>query len=277
MFIIGEKINGMFKSVANAIKSKDEETIKKIAIEQISAGADALDINVGPSSSESPDENMKWLIDCVMRTGVVKSISIDTPSYEVMEKAALYLKENYDVKVGNKPILNSTTAESSRLKKMLDLALKTDSKLIILVMDSKGIPQDKDKKLELVASAIETAVSVGMSTDDIYIDPVVMPVAFKQDEITRTLEFIQEVKILSDPPLKTIVGLSNVSQGALKDYRSLLNRTFVAMALSRGLDAAILDPLDKELMSEISASEILLNKTIYCESFIDSFLKSHKI
>lgn len=277
MFIIGEKINGMFKSVAAAINARDEEVIKNLALGQTSAGADAIDINVGPSSSLPPSEILPWLIEAILKAGIPDlRISIDTSNYEVMKKSALFVKEKRGAGLCGKPILNSTTSDISRLKPMVELALETDSELIILAMDSKGIPDDKDKKLEMVASALEIATSSGMSVTDIYIDPVVMPVAFNQKNPGATLEFIKEVKILSDPPPRTIIGLSNVSQSAAKNYRGLLNRTFISMALASGLDAAILDPLDKEVIAEVAAAEILLNKTIYCESFIDSFLVSRR-
>jgi len=276
MLIIGEKINGMFKSVARAINERDGKAIKDLALAQVESGAEVLDVNVGPASS-SPSEDMIWLIKTIMESDVSDAvrISIDTSGYEVMEKAVLFLKENYDRGNLPRPILNSTTADTSKVEKMARLAVKTGSELIILAMDSKGIPTDKDKKLELAAAAIDIASSsCGMSVSDIYIDPLVMPVAFKQEDPRQALEFISDVKILSDPPPKVVVGLSNVSQGAAA--RGILNRAFVAMALSRGLDAAILDPLDKELISEVAAAEILLNKTIYCESFVESFKISRR-
>ena len=93
-----------------------------------------------------------------------------------------------------------------------------------------------------------------------------MPVDCAQAQMKDILESIREFKVLSEPPVKTVVGLSNVSQG-MKD-RSLVNRTFLIMAISEGLDGGILDPLDTRLMEELITAEIILNKHIYCKDYI---------
>ncbi|MDD5236905.1 MAG: hypothetical protein PHU91_04520 [Candidatus Omnitrophica bacterium] len=98
-----------------------------------------------------------------------------------------------------------------------------------------------------------------------------LPVNVAQNQARDVLEVLREFKIISDPPPKTVVGLSNVSQGTCN--RSIINRTFLAMAIGAGLDAAILDPLDKELMNVLITSELILNKQIYCDSYLDAYRK----
>lgn len=252
--------------VAAAIRSKDEKFIRGLAASQMAAGASALDVNVGPASDD-PKSAMKWLIETIQKEGDFR-ISIDTSSPEVMESAVHLCK--------SRPVLNSATASADKLSRLAALAAKHKAELIALTMDEKGIPSSDEKKLELAAAIVAGAEDAGLSPSDIYIDPVLLPVAVSQPSPRAALEVIAQIKLLSDPAPKTIVGLSNVSQGAAKSCRSLINRTYLAMAISRGLDAAICDPLDGELMSAAAASEILADKFIYCESFVDSFKKNRK-
>lgn len=266
MFIIGEKINGMFGSVARAIREKDEKFIRKLAASQIAAGADALDVNVGPASDE-PESAMKWLIETVQKEGNFR-VSIDTPSPEIMESAVAVCK--------NRPILNSATASPEKLSRLATLARRTNAELIVLTMDEKGIPSSPEKKLELAAAIISLAGAAGLYPSDIYIDPILLPVAVSQSQPRSSLELISQIKLLTDPAPKTIVGLSNVSQGAAKSARSLINRTYLAMAVSWGLDAAICDPLDEDIIASAVAAELLADKFIYCESFVESFKKNRR-
>jgi 5-methyltetrahydrofolate corrinoid/iron sulfur protein methyltransferase len=114
-------------------------------------------------------------------------------------------------------------------------------------------------------------MEAGIPVEDIYLDPIILPVNVTQPQALEALESIREFKILSDPPPKTVVGLSNISQGT--DKRNLINRIFLVMAIANGLDAAIVDPMDKELMDAVITAELLLNKHIYCDSFLDAYRK----
>jgi len=152
------------------------------------------------------------------------------------------------------------------------LAKKHNAKLIGLAISSKGIPQNKDQRLELAASIVAYCMEQGFNIEDLYLDPIVMPVNVAQAQQRDILEAIHEFKIISQPSPKTIVGLSNVSQGT--KVRSLINRTFLVMAAAYGLDGAILDPLDKELMDAAITSDLILNKQIYCDSYLDAYRKS---
>jgi 5-methyltetrahydrofolate corrinoid/iron sulfur protein methyltransferase len=111
----------------------------------------------------------------------------------------------------------------------------------------------------------------GISSEDLYLDPIVLPVNVAQTQGKEVLESIREFRMLCDPAPQTTVGLSNVSQGT--KARPLINRTFVAMAIAGGLTSAILDPLDKDLMDSVITAELILNKNIYCDSFLDAYRK----
>lgn len=261
MFIIGELINGMYKDIGKAIQEKDKGIIQKKALDQIKAGADALDVNCGPASRR-PQEDIQWLVNAIQEV-TDKPIAIDSSKPEVIESGLKILK--------NKAIINSTTADEEKLNTLVPLAIKYHAKLIGLTISKKGIPQNKDQRLELAATIVGFAQDAGLSTEDIYLDPIVMPVNVAQAQMKDILEALREFKIISDPAPKTVVGLSNVSQGTCQ--RSLVNRTFLIMAVAYGLDAAILDPLDKELVDSAITSDLVLNKQIYCDSYLDAYRK----
>ncbi|MCX5712081.1 MAG: dihydropteroate synthase [Candidatus Omnitrophica bacterium] len=231
MLVIGELINGMYANIGKAIKDKDKTVIQKCALEQVKSGADALDVNCGPP--------------------------------QVIESGLKALK--------GKAIINSTTADAQKLEALVPLAKKYNTKLIALTISSKGIPQNKDQRMELAATIVSFCQEQGFSIEDLYLDPIVLPVNVAQAQMHDILESIREFKIISHPSPKTIVGLSNVSQGT--NLRSLINRTFLTMAIASGLDAAILDPNDLDLMDAAITTELILNKQIYCASYLDAYRK----
>jgi 5-methyltetrahydrofolate corrinoid/iron sulfur protein methyltransferase len=261
LFIIGELINGMYQNIGRAIKDKDKPAIQKCALQQIKAGADALDVNCGPASRK-PIEDIQWLVQTIQEV-TDKPLALDSSKPQVIESGLSVLK--------NKAIINSTTADIEKLDILIPLAKKYNARLIGLTISSKGIPQNKDQRLELAATILASCVDQGFPIEELYLDPIVMPVNVAQSQIKDILEAIHEFRIISEPSPKSIVGLSNVSQGTC--VRSLVNRTFLTMAIAAGLDAAILDPLDKDLLDAAITAELVLNKQIYCDSYLDAYRK----
>ena len=261
MFIIGELINGMYTNIGNAIKEKDKSAIQKCARLQVDAGADALDVNCG-TASKKPLEDIQWLVQ-VIREVTDKPLAIDSSKPQVIEAGLKAAKAG--------TIINSTTADAQKLDVLIPLAKQYNAKLIGLTISSKGIPQNKDQRLESAATIVAACEEKAFPIEDLYIDPIVLPVNVAQAQMKDILESIREFKIISQPSPKTIVGLSNVSQGT--KARSLVNRTFLTMALAYGLDAAILDPLDKDLMDSLITAELVLNNHIYCDSFLNAYRK----
>lgn len=261
MFIIGELINGMYQNIGKAIKERDKAVIQKCALEQVKAGADALDINCGPASKQ-PVSDIQWLVEIIQEV-TDSPLVLDSSKPQVIESGLKAAK--------NKVVINSTTADPEKLDLLVPLAKKYNAKLIGLSISSKGIPQNKDQRLELAAIIVAYCLEQGFSVEGLYLDPIVLPVNVAQAQMKDILESIREFKIISEPPPKTIVGLSNVSQGTCA--RSLVNRTFLTMAVAYGLDAAILDPKDKDLMDAAITAELILNKQIYCDSYLDAYRK----
>ncbi|MBI5124045.1 MAG: dihydropteroate synthase [Candidatus Omnitrophica bacterium] len=261
MIIIGELINGMYKDVGKAIVNKETDIIQHLAIDQVKKGASVLDVNTGPYS-KNPKDDMKWLVESIQAVADV-SISLDSTKADVIEEGLKLVKK--------RAIINSTSADEEKMALVFGLAKRYNAQVIGLTMDKSGVPNSKEKRLELAATIVAKAMEYGMNTDDLYLDPIVLPVNVAQNQGIEVLESIREFRLLCDPAPNTTVGLSNVSQGT--KARSLINRTFLTMAIANGLTSAILDPLDKELMDALITAELILNKSIYCDSFLDAYRK----
>ncbi len=261
MFVVGELINGMYSNIGSAIKERNKKEVQKCALEQVACGADALDVNCGPASRQ-PLVDMLWLVETIQEV-TDKPLCLDSSKPAVIEEG---LKASR-----NKTIINSTTADQDKLDILVPMASKYQAKLIGITINSKGIPQNKDQRLELAAFIVANCQEQGFSVEGLYLDPILLPVNVAQPQMKDILESISEFKIISEPGPKTILGLSNVSQGAL--LRSLINRTFLTMAVAYGLDSAILDPKDKELMDTLITAELILNKNIYCDSYLEAYRK----
>lgn len=256
MFIIGERINGMYKAVRKAISERDTDFIKNLAKEQVSAGADALDISVGPVKGDAK-ELMRWLVNTVS-SAVDTALCIDSPHPDIIKVG---VKEAY-----GKTIINSLKKSPEFMEKLIPLAMENESDIICLLMTESGIPHDINGKLEVAAELIEAMMMGGVDPSHIYFDPILLPVKNAQKDVADTFELMDQLKMLTDPPPNMIVGLSNLSQKA--KYRSLLNRTYCTMAMSHGLTAAIVDPLDEKLMKAVKTADILLNRELYAKSYL---------
>jgi len=263
MFLIGERINGMFKDVARAIKEKDKSAIQGIALKQISCGANALDVNVGPAS-DNPKQAMEWLVKTIKEVSDI-NLAIDTTKQDVMELGLSLCK--------SKPIINSVNANEEKMKALFSLAKKYNASIVGLTMDKSGIPKDSEGRMELAMKLVASCMEYGIDTNELYLDAVILPVNVGQMHAKEVLKTIRDSKMLADPAPKTVLGLSNVSQGSLAEYKGLINRTFLTMAVASGLDAAILDVTDKELMDSLITAELLMEKQLYCNSYLEAYRK----
>jgi len=262
MLVIGERINGMFRDVRRAIQRRDEEVIRDLARRQVRAGAQALDVNVG-TASDNPVEAMLWLLE-VVQDAVDTRVCVDSAKQEVFEPALEACR--------GQPIINSTTGAQDKLDFSLPLAQKYHAELIALTIDEAGVPSTVEARVEIAMRILVAAMEHGLSSDALYIDPVVLPISAMQDQPAHVLEAISQFQQLTSPPPHVVVGLSNISQNTTQ--RSLINRTMLVMAMAHGLDAAIMDPLDTELMDAMITAELLLNKHLYCDSYLDAYRMS---
>ena len=261
MLVIGELINGMYKTVRKAIESKDKAAIQKIAKDQVKAGAGMLDVNTGPYAKD-PKDTMKWLVETIQEVCDVP-LALDSTKADVIEEALKLVKK--------KALINSTNSDEEKLNILVPMAKKYNAFLIGLTMGKSGIPRDKHERMEHAVKIVTKCQEVGLNVSDLYLDPIVLPVNVAQAQGIEVLESIKEFQLLCDPSPKTVVGLSNASQSTKE--RPIINRTYLVMAITNGLDAAIMDPLDKDLMDAQVTAELVLNKTIYCDSFLNAHHK----
>ncbi len=261
MLIIGEKINSSRKNIKEMVESKNKEFIQELAQKQVEGGAQMLDLNIGTIRKSEP-EDMRWLVRIVQEV-VNVPLCIDSPNYEAI-KAGL---EVYNWSKG-KALINSVTAEEEKLAAILPLVKKYQCSVVALTMSKDGIPQNSKERFEIADELIKKLAVEGILKEDIYIDPLTLPVSTDIENSNVVLQTLRRIKD-SYPEIKTIIGLSNISYGLPK--RNLLNQSFAVLAMASGLDAAILDSTDKDLMALIRATDLLLSKDVFCRQYLKAF------
>ncbi|MCL6431404.1 MAG: dihydropteroate synthase [Anaerolineae bacterium] len=236
MFIIGENIHIIAPRVKEAINNRDTKAIQELALAQVRAGASAIDLNIGPQRKAGV-EVMEWIVNAVQEVTDVP-LSLDTTNLAAIEAGLKLCKAP--------AFINSTSAEPERLETVPPVAARYGAKLIALTMAKEGIPVAAEERVAIaMEKLIPRAMEVGIPMEDLYIDPLVLTVAGTQEYVPNAVEAIRMFKQIMDPPPKTVVGLSNVSNSVPAENRSLINRTYLVMLMAVGLDAAIADPLDK--------------------------------
>jgi len=263
MIFIGERINGGFKDIQYAIKEKDKSILQKWAKVQTEAGADYIDVNMGAASNKLDD--FIWMIETVQEA-VDTPISIDSNKPAFLKSLVKSCK--------HPPIINSTTADEDKMDEIIPLAVENNASIIGLCMDKSGAPQTVEKRVELGAIIFSKAIESGLTEDRIFLDPVTMPLRYLQEQVKNQIEAIRQFTILSSPPPHIIVGLSNIASKS-KEVQ-LINRVFLVMCITAGLDAAICDVTDEELVNSAITAEVLLNKQIYSDSYIKAYKDSKK-
>jgi len=272
MILIGERINGMFKDVKQAIVEKNKLVIQDLAKKQTEAGATYLDVNVGTAAADQAG-TMQWLVETIQSAdgGCSTPLSLDSQKPDVIAAGLKVVNAEAGVILNSTPLNKKSDEEV--LDKYIEMAEQAGPKasIITLTMDKNGVPQDVDTRVAIAAEIVQKAMEKGFDTQRLFIDPIVLPVKVPNAQVQagNILTAIDQIRYLADPPPHITLGLSNVSQGTTE--RSMINRVFLAMAVSRGLDSAIADVLDEKLMNVLATAEMLMSKQIYS----DSFLKVH--
>lgn len=259
MIIIGEKINSTLKSVRPAIENFDTEAIQDLAKRQYEAGSAYIDVNAGMFLEDEP-ERLEWLINTIQDV-IDAPFSIDSPNPKAILKG---LKANKN----GKPIINSITNEMERYNAIMPLAVEYKTGIIALCMDDSGMPETVEDRLAVAEALVEKLTGEGIPIDDIYIDPMVRPIGTGSHYGVAAIETIRRVK-LEFPEIHIACGLSNVSYGL--PARKIMNQAFLIAAMTAGMDGAILDPLDKKLMTYLYAAEALLGRDEFCMEYLTKF------
>ncbi|MBW2062671.1 MAG: dihydropteroate synthase [Deltaproteobacteria bacterium] len=264
MIIVGEKINASIPAVKKIIESRDQEGLCSLARKQVDAGAQYIDVNVatGIGDQETEIEAMEWAIN-VLQDEIETPLCIDSADPFVIE-AGLKARGN------RKSLINSTNNEKERLEKVVPLAVEYDSPLIALVMGEQGIPQTEGERIEIAAEMVGFMEKSGLKLDQVYFDPLVIPISTDNTQALVTLNTLSRLKN-EFPSASTVMGLSNVSYGL--PGRSALNAGFMIMAMLKGLDAAVMDPLDQGLMNSVKIANALLGRDRYCRRYLRAFRK----
>ncbi len=244
MFIVAENINIISKTIGEAIKNREKGPVQKLAAELEEAGCHALDLNAGPARKDGPDM-MKWLVETVQQVTKLP-LQLDTSNIEAIEAGLRAYKNHL-----GPPIINSISVRPERMDALLPLAVDHGAWAIALMLGVEGIPRDANERGVLLAEFLFRAQRAGLKEDNIFIDPIVLPIASQQDQLNACTEFMSMLPELS-PAVRSTCGVSNVSNGVTVELRPILNQTYTAMLMKFGLKSAIvngLDPVTIDIMS----------------------------
>jgi cobalamin-dependent methionine synthase I len=262
MIVIGERLNSSRDDVLDALKRKDGEYIVGEAKAQERAGADYLDINAAALLAGEL-ETLKWAIPLIQGR-VSIPLAIDTPSGQAMSEGLSLHK--------GRAILNSLSGETRRIKEFIPIIKEHKPRVIVLCLDDEGIPKESDKELSIALRMVELLEREGIKPEDIFLDPLVRPIGVEDEAGQLFFESLEKIKAHL-PQVKTVAGISNVSFGLPE--RHLLNRTFLTLATERGLDAAILDPLEKGTLAAVASAEALLGRDPSLKRYL-AFIRKQK-
>jgi len=259
MIIIGEKINGAIPAVAEAIEKRDDEYIRSLARKQVECRADYLDICAG-TRPELEYDALCWLIDLVQEP-VEVPLCVDSPNPRIFEKVLPRVKRKNG-------IINSVSMEKDKCEIVFPLIEGTDWQVIALTCDNGGVSCGTEQKVAIADLLVEKAAGYGIAPERIYVDPLVLALSTANDSMLAFMDALRRIKE-RHPTIKSTSGLSNISFGM--PYRKAINVGFLILALSAGMDSAIIDSTNKDTYAAILSAEALLGKDRYLRNYIKAF------
>jgi 5-methyltetrahydrofolate corrinoid/iron sulfur protein methyltransferase len=274
MIVIGEKVNIMSKTIGTAMRERDAGPVQEMATRQVEAGANVLDVNLGPATKGGP-EMMEWVVQTVQEAVPDTRLCLDTMNPEAMEAGLKVCKLQ--------PIINSTSAERARLETFLPMAKTYEAEIIGLAMTEKGVSRDASERVLAASDIMMALMEYDIPCERCYLDPLLLPVGVAQQQALEAAEAITMFKHLSDPPFKTVVGLSNIYNGCPEHVKPPMAAALLAILIPAGLDAAIMDPEDEMQMKVVNSDQaaleldeslqrsmqVLRNEILYCDSYLD--------
>ncbi len=256
--IIGEKINGTRKQVGAAIRERDAALIKKLAREQVEAGAQYLDVNAGTEPEREADD-LVWLVQTVQQA-VEVPLSLDSPNATTLKLAI--------TAVDRQPMINSISGETERLEQVLPLVAEHQCPVIVLALDDNGIPKTVDERLNIIDRLVNATRESGVSDERLYIDPLIMAISTADDAGMVARETMRRVR-QQYPDAHITGGLSNMSFGS--PMRKYINQAFLVLAIEAGMDAAIMDPSSPGMVPLLLAAEAVLGRDRFCNKYNRAF------
>jgi 5-methyltetrahydrofolate corrinoid/iron sulfur protein methyltransferase len=284
MLIIGEKLSIIAKRVREAMMKKDKGPIQEIAIRQWKEGSGIIDANIGPAE-DGGEDLMQWMVTTIQEV-VSLPVCLDTTNGKAIE-AGLKVHNNE----WGKPLINSTSNDPERFP-ILELGAKYNCDVIGLTVGKGGLPADAEERAHIAAEIMGRAMEYGLPLENLYLDPLVLQIATTQDQARHVIEAVKLFQHINEPPMKTIVGLSNISNGCPKALRPILNKHMFVLLEDAGLTAAIADAKemaeveeerglildvmagkeieDKQKMAEIRKTlDVIMGRTLYAHSYLE--------
>ncbi|MFQ3573950.1 MAG: dihydropteroate synthase [Thermodesulfovibrionales bacterium] len=284
MLIIGERLSIIAKRVREAMLKRDKLPIQEIARMQWQEGALMIDANIGPAEDNGEDL-MQWMVTTIQEA-VPLPVCLDTTNSNAIEAGLRVHNNDF-----GRPIINSTSNDPDRFP-MLELAVRYNAQIIGLTVGKGGIPADAEERAIIASEIMARAMEYGLPLDDLYLDPLVLQISTSQDHAMKVIDTIRLFQEMNDPPMKTVVGLSNISNGCPKGIRPIINQCYFIMLMNAGLTAAIANPNetteaiskkwifddiingklieDRELMKRISKTiDVIMGKTLYAHSYLE--------
>ncbi len=284
MLIIGEKLSIIAKRVREAMMSKDKGPIQEIATRQWKEGSGIIDANIGPAE-DGGEDLMQWMVTTIQEV-VPLPICLDTTNEKAIE-AGLKVHNNQ----WGKPLINSTSNDPERFP-ILALGAKYNCDVIGLTVGKGGLPADAEERAGIAAEIMGRAMEYGLPLENLYLDPLVLQIATTQDQARHVIEAVRLFQHINEPAMKTVVGLSNISNGCPKALRPILNKHMFVLLEEAGLTAAIADAKemaevneerglildvmagkeieDKQKMAEIKKTlDVIMGRTLYAHSYLE--------
>ena len=258
MIIIGEKINGAIPSVAKAIAEKDADFIKNLAKIQTEAGVSFIDV-CASVDDDIELETMKWLIDLVKEV-TETPIAVDSPNVHTCIESMKYC---------NKPgLFNSVSLEGDKIEAAFTAIADTPWECVALLNSDKGIPKTAKDRLDVFSDLMAKVKEYKIDPSRMHIDPLIEMLCTSEEGISMVTEVIREIKA-QYPNIHVTGAVSNISFNL--PVRKMVNMGFTVLAMNAGMDSAILDPTNRDLMGIIFATEALLGDDDYCMEYIGAY------
>jgi 5-methyltetrahydrofolate corrinoid/iron sulfur protein methyltransferase len=284
MLIIGEKLSIIAKRVREAMLSKDKGPIQEIALAQANAGAGMIDANIGPAE-DGGEDLMQWMVTTI-QDAVQLPVCLDTTNYKAIE-AGLQAHNND----WGSALINSTSNDPERFP-FLELAVKYNSQVIGLTVGKGGLPADAEERCAIAAEIMGRAMEYGLPLENLLLDPLVLQIATCQDHARHVINAVAMFQSINEPPMKTVVGLSNISNGCPKPLRPILNKYFYILLENAGLTHVIADAKemaeaanDRQMVLDVLAGkqiedakkmveiqktlDVIMGKTLYAHSYLE--------
>ena len=258
MIVIGEKLNGFIPSVGNAIHAKDEAFLRDLAKRQEEAGADYLDV-CAAVDSEIEAETLRWLVELAQDASSLP-LCIDSPNPRVLAEVLPYCKKE--------GIINSVSMEAGKIESLFPLIANSNWKVVALLCSNSGVPESAEGRIVLFEQILALAKTYGIAESRLLIDPIVHTLSTDERSFSTFAECANAIRTRSNA-VHIVSGLSNISYGL--PVRSVINHAFLVLAIQAGMNAAIMDVLDREMVGLLHATNALLGADEYCMDFIGAF------